>query len=64
MKPHFKVHPHYSTGDIEIDTYDLMGKRVLSTPITVAEATELVTQIAMAVDDVKNRNPDIKLHQT
>ncbi len=64
MIAHFKVRPHHSTGDIEIDSYDVMGKRVLSTPITVTEAKNLVTQIAMAVDDVKNRNPDIKLHQT
>ncbi len=64
MIAHFKVRPHHSTGDIEIDSYDVMGKRVLSTPITVTEAKNLVTQIAMAVDDLKNDRPNVKLHQT
>lgn len=61
---HFKVRPHHSTGDIEIDSYDLTGKRVMSTPITVKEATDLVAQIAIAVSDLKNDRPAVKLHKT
>jgi hypothetical protein len=63
MGEHFKVRPRYATSDLEIDSHALTGERVLVTPLTLAEAAELVIEISTVIGDVKNHERTVKHRQ-
>jgi hypothetical protein len=53
---HFRVVPRFSTSDVEIESLDVTGKKVLVTPLTVDEVDELIGLLAVAASDIRRKS--------